>query len=351
MEEEEIHVEGFDAFYERELLPALRELDSERKSIKSTLIYPTVGLGGLALGLIAVLPNLGLQTMVLAAITGAGLFTWFKTKATVEFRVEFKNRVIRQILKHINKEFRYSGFSGLKKNDFTNCGIWPRVPDRFRGEDLVTGKIDQTEFSFSEVHAQRYVKDSKGRRRLQTQFKGLFFKADFNKETTHRTVIVPDMAERFLGNMGQQLQKMNFTRDELVQTENVDFEKVFAVYGSDQIEARYILSPKLMERILAYSEKHELTPSISFKDSQVYVAIPISKDFFEPRIFRTLLDKEKTREYYDDMQLAISLVEELDLNTRIWSKLPDYTEEEREDARRQARNHRGGMRFGGVRRG
>ena len=349
MEEEALHTEGFDSFYERELLPALRELEAERKNIQSTLIYPTVGLGALALGLIAVLPNLGIQSMFLAAITGAGLFTWFKTKASVEFRVEFKNQIIRQILKHINKDFRYSGFSGLKKNDFTGSGIWPRTPDRYRGEDLVTGEIDQTAFSFSEVFAQIYVKDSKGRRRLQTQFKGLFFKADLNKETQHRTVILPDMAERFLGNMGQQLQKLNITRDDLVQLENVDFEKVFAVYGSDQVEARYILSPKLMERILAYSEKHELTPSISFKNSQVFVAIPISKEFFEPRIFRTLLNKEATREYYDDMQLAISLVNELDLNTRIWSKLPDYTEEEREDARRQGRNHRGGMGFGGTR--
>lgn len=336
--EEPIHKESFDAFYERELLPILQELEQERKSIKNTLIYPTVGLGTLALGLITILPNLGIQSMILTAITGAGLFTWFKTKASREYRAEFKNRVIRAILRYINPDLLYSGYSGIRKNEYSSCGIFNRQPDRYRAQDLISGRIDETEIAFSEVHAQVYVKDSKGRRKLQNQFKGLFFKADFNKEVSHRTVVLPDLAERFLGNMGQQLQKLNFGRDELVQLENVDFEKQFAVYASDQTEARYILSPKLMENILAYSELHEIVPSLAFRDSQVFVAIPIHKDFFEPRIFRSLINKEATREYHDDMQLALSLVEELDLNTRIWSKLPETEEEE--EARKKKGLHR-----------
>ncbi|NNC83271.1 MAG: DUF3137 domain-containing protein [Flavobacteriales bacterium] len=344
MEEEEVHKESFDAYYERELLPALRELEVERKQIKSTLLYPTIGLGALAVGLIAILPNLGIQSLILAGITGIGLFTWFKTKASREYRSEFKNRIIRAILRHIDKELRYSGYGSIKKSEFISCGIYTERPDRYRGEDLFSGQLDQTEFAFSEVHSQVYREDSKGRKQLQTQFKGLFFRADLNKFTQHRTVIVPDLAERFLGNMGQQLQKLNFTRDELVQMENVDFEKRFAVYSSDQVEARYILSPKLMERIFLYAEKHEVSPSLSFKDSKVYVAIPISKEFFEPSIFRSIIDKEATREYHDDMMLAISLVEELDLNTRIWSKLPEEEEEEKKGSAKRGGFYRRGIR-------
>ena len=33
--------------------------------------------------------------------------------------------------------------------------------------------------------------------------------------------------------------------------ENPDFEKTFDVYSTDQIEARYLLSPSMMERLLA----------------------------------------------------------------------------------------------------
>ena len=239
-------------------------------------------------------------------------------------------------MRHCNKGYRYSSSGSIKRSDFETSGILTRRPDRYTGDDLITGESEHSVFSFSEVHSQIYVEDSKGRKRLQTQFKGLFFMADFNKHLQFHTVIVPDLAERFFGNMGQQLQKLNPTRGELVQMENVDFEKLFVVYGTDQVEGRYILTPKLMERLVNYAERHELSPSLAFKGNHVYVAIPISKDFFEPSIFSTLMGKSRCEEYYEDMQLTLSLIEELDLDNRIWSKQPEV-KEERPPANQQGR--------------
>jgi len=315
--------DSFESFFQRDLLHVLRELEVERKSIRNTLLYPTIGLGSLALLLVFMLPNLGIQTLILTGITGAGLFTWFKTKASREFRSEFKQQVIRSILQHIDPDLRYNAHGRIKRNEFMASSIFTKQPDRYHGEDLIGGELGETSFSFSEVHAQIYVKDSEGKRKLQTQFKGLFFKADMNKHIRHRTIITPDIAERFLGDFGQQLQKLNYGRDDLVQLENVEFEKLYAVYGTDQVEARYILTPRLMERLVEFHEVHGFAPYLSFLDSQVHVAMPIHRDFFEPRIFRSLLDMESCRVYHDDMELALSMVDELDLNTRIWSKRPD----------------------------
>ena len=140
--------------------------------------------------------------------------------------------------------------------------------------------------------------------------------------------------------MGQQLQKLDKSRGELVQLENPDFEKMFAVYSTDQVEARYILTPNLMERIYNFCEKHEITVSMAFHNSNVFVGIPMSKDFFEPNIFRTLLNYDRSKEYHDDMQLALSLVDELNLNNRIWSKLPEPEDEEKKP---RNKGHRGGF--------
>ena len=59
---------------------------------------------------------------------------------------------------------------------------------------------------------------------------------------------------------------------------------------------------------------------ISFAHSRVHVAVPLQRDMFEPRIFGTLLDFAVVREYYLDLTLAAGIVEDLDLNTRIWTK-------------------------------
>ena len=55
----------------------------------------------------------------------------------------------------------------------------------------------------------------------------------------------PDVAEKLLGNfLGNLVQKYNFPQSgKLVKLENVKFEKEFAVYGTDQIESRFVLTP------------------------------------------------------------------------------------------------------------
>ncbi len=58
--------------------------------------------------------------------------------------------------------------------------------------------------------------------------------------------MLPDFAEKLLGKFGQKFQK-SFTHGKLVKLENPEFEKEFVVYSSGQQEARYILTPVMME--------------------------------------------------------------------------------------------------------
>ena len=92
------------------------------------------------------------------------------------------------------------------------------------------------------------------------------------------------------------------------------------VYGQDQVEARYILSTSLMERITAFQKNARKEIRLSFSGSKLYVAIAFDHELFEPALMDSLLDFSGIKEYYDDMKLMTDIVQELDLNTRIWSK-------------------------------
>ena len=107
---------------------------------------------------------------------------------------------------------------------------------------------------------------------------------------------------------------------DLVKLEDPEFEKEFVVYGSDQIEARYILSPGLMERIVEFKRKAKRKIHLSFVQSWVNLAIEFDKDLFEAPLFGSALDYPKIRDYFRDLQLAFGIVEDLNLNTRIWTK-------------------------------
>jgi hypothetical protein len=148
----------------------------------------------------------------------------------------------------------------------------------------------------------------------------LFFIADFNKNFSCRVVVLPSDFERLLGFIGRELQSMNVFRDPLIKLDNPEFEKYFVVYGSNQIEARYILTPDLMDRIVDFKKKCDRDIHLSFVDSKVFVAISYIGPLFEPKILNSLLDFGVIQRYFDDLQLALGMVDDLNLNMRIWTR-------------------------------
>ena len=198
--------------------------------------------------------------------------------------------------------------------------LFNHKPDRYKGEDMVKGQVGKTKIAFSELHTEYYTTDDKGRRTWHTIFRGLFFMADFNKDFKGHTLVLPDYSQRLFGGFGQKLQGMFSFRGELVKLEDPEFEKRFVVYSSDQIEARYILTPALMQRLTEFAKKTKSEVRISFVLSCVFIAISLKENLFEPRIYRTILDFEPIEKYYDDLVMAIGIVDELNLNRRIWTK-------------------------------
>ena len=318
--------EEFRSYFEKALKPLLEVLDAKRKSIVSKLLL----FGGMIAGLAGVLtvlvmhstPDMGAVFFVLipAGLLIGGLWWWL----THGFIHEFKLAVIAKVVAFVDPELIYQPTGSIRRSEFEASTLFKQRIDRYKGEDLVSGTMGKTAMRFSEVHAEYKTesRDSKGRRKTHwhTIFKGLFFIADFNKEFRGRTVVLPDTAERLLGRFGKMLQKMNVSRDDLVKLESPEFEKEFAVYGTDQVEARYILSTSLMERILNFKRKTRVPVSVAFVHSNVYVALQTRKNMFEPRIFRTLLNFDIVAGYLEDLRLAVGIVEELNLNTRIWTK-------------------------------
>jgi hypothetical protein len=92
------------------------------------------------------------------------------------------------------------------------------------------------------------------------------------------------------------------------------------VHSSDQIEARYILTPALMQRMLELKRKFAAQVEFAFLHSRVFVAISKDKDFFEPQLSQSLSDATALRSFLEQVQLCLGVVEDLDLNTRLWSK-------------------------------
>ena len=315
-------LEDFTNFYNATLLEDLKALEQERREIAFKLtcvivaVLCTLGVCLLILRASSrVAPPFIFIPVILCIILGA-VICHFMTKGYV---ARFKSLVIQRIVHFIDENLNYDADGYIDHETFMLSKIFTKKPNIYKGDDLVWGKTGATEIKFSEIKAEHESGSGKNRRRY-TIFKGLFFIGDFNKHFTCETVVLPDTAEKLFGHFGQKLQSMNVFRGQLIKLEDPEFESHFVVYGDDQIQARYILSMSLMERIVEFRKKTGRKIYLSFVGSKVFVAVSYTKSLFEPRLFRTLLDFEPIREYFEDLQLTIGIVDDLNLNTRIWSK-------------------------------
>lgn len=341
----------FRAFYHADLLPVLESLEAERKKLVK-MIY-IFGWAIAAVLMIAIAgsffsdeparplvqqspdQNYGgpqqeeLQSpgsfnviILIAAIGGLGYYFWFTPK-TKDLKRRFKEEVISKMVTFVDASLRYQPNNGINQGEYERSKIFVQQVDRFMCDDLVTGKLGETAIRFSKIHTQRKEQSSGGdekRTKWYTLFKGIFLVADFNKHFQGQTVVLTDEAESMFGSLGTMFQKLNQSRDTLIKLEDPEFEKAFAVYGTDAVEAHYILSPALMQRIMELRKKSSGV-QLSFIDSRVFIAIPIKENLFEAPIFNSLLNYLMLSKYNDYLLLATGIVEDLNLNTRIWTKV------------------------------
>jgi len=301
----------FEQYYSTDLRQLLNDFEKQRKTIILRFLWSVCAILAIAAVVLLFISSLPVApAIIITVVVGtilAALMWWLLTR---NFVLEFKKEIISRIVTFCEPTMKYDPKRHISQSEFQASAIFKHRIDRYRGEDHVHGRIGATDIAFSELHAEYRTTSGSGKNRRtewHTIFKGLFCIADFNKEFHGATVVLP--------------QSLNFLRSgQLVNLEDPEFEKEFVVYGDDQIEARYILSTSLMQRITAFKRKTGKQLYLSFTRSNVYVAVTTSKNMFEPRIFRTLLDFDMAREYLEDLQLAVGIVEDLNLNTRIWTK-------------------------------
>jgi hypothetical protein len=319
----------------RELEPILREIEAERSQqvhrfAQITLWSVVIG-GLLSLGL--ALLQVGVWAFAPLVIALIVIGAAYATKAS-EWRNTFKIRVMARLVKLFHPSLNYYPHRAIAEQEYHLSMLFHNSPDpdRYRGEDYIEGVIDKTDIRLSELHTEyrQVTYDSKGRRREHwvTIFRGLFISADFHKHFHGVTLVLPDTEQSWLGGFGQWLQsisaKLGNQPGELVKMEDPEFERLFKVFSTDQVEARYILTPNMIRRIVDFRNRTKSQVRLSFIASRVFVAISTYHNYFEPpSLFAPadkLLDPSTLAQYFEELKFALAVVDELNLNTRIWTK-------------------------------
>ena len=235
------------------------------------------------------------------------------------YNTKFKQAIITKLVKFMDEGITYRPFQNVVSGEeFLGGELFEHTiyyPLGYKGEDFFEGKIGETKIKFYEING-RNVEFTKPNTYDGTvekiSFLGFFMVADFNKSFNGRVLVLPEThikTPEWIRSSGR----------EAIRMDDPEFESLFSVYGNDPVLAHYVLSTSLMSRITRFSRKLNKKIRLSFLNNKLYIAIPHTVNQFEIDLNKSVYDFERIREFYDDIKIAWDIVEELNLNTRIWS--------------------------------
>lgn len=309
---------------ERNLKAQLADLEVARSPVKRKYIQGLAG--AILLGLLIILVGTKVIPQTLLAYALILLTFLFTTNRFSRYNSEYscyqklyKKTIVRELLTHISPEWQYFPEKHMPQKDYHDSKLFWHQYDRFKGDDLVIGHFDQTAFSCSELIV-RVVQNGRKTKAFTTIFRGLFFRADFHQKISSETIVLPSKEPNsFNRNINRLPQNANKPFSQ-VKMADPTFESLFKVISTDHQVARHLLTPKLMEAMVKLRERHDHHMYFSFIDDHLYSAICFDDPLFEPIIFRSVIDFEEIRFIADLFEFNRLLVQELNLNNRIWTE-------------------------------
>lgn len=233
------------------------------------------------------------------------------TASSHGFAYDFKDKVVRRMVEFLDPSFKYQTANHVKLSEILQSGMFQDQKLKVSGSDMIQGIEDSVPFKFSDVHVTRektFV--GKNEDPEESILVGSFFIAEFNK--TFKNPVFVYSKKTFGGISG-----ISYQGDK-VRLEDPDFDKQFIVYSPDQIEARFILTPSMMERLKALRSRMGNNVYIVFANNNIYIANNNGKDRFEVGMLSSINKRESIIGYYNDLAEQLAIIDELKLNLKIW---------------------------------
>ena len=306
------------------LAPVRRDLENyrlaclQKSNMGKTLLFipiiPTLGcLVGIYLVYKYVLVFLGL--MVLCAL----LFVWLynnKYKAPIhEYHNKFKSVLLQKIVHELkpNMEYRPAGY--INQKDFRKSLLFNNTPNEgYRGEDYFEGVLSGLPVKFSEINAKHFLGKN-----VVSLFQGIFMIIDVNKQFKGKTFILPDLSDAWIGGIKQNVKKDlgKIGRGQLLYLEDrPTFEKYFAIYTTNDAEAKQILGDAMLDSIVELHELFNTDFYMSFQDEGglVYIAIPMPS-ILRPDITKSISENDQElNRMYTQLATCFRIIKTLPLN-------------------------------------
>lgn len=297
-------------FYNTELLPVLKRLDSERRGLVYQLIAIFAGIVLLFIGVgYYVWTKIEMEMMaffLLPVFIFSSIGFYMLLEGIVKntnYYNDYKREVIHRLISLINPSLHYDKKHHISHHEFNNSGFFPHEHVDIYGDDHVSGTINDVPIEFSELTA-RYKKSSDRKaHNNEYQFRGIFFIAEKEKPYPADFIIEPKRA-----NNGDAiilpLNHEKFSEYFQVRLPNNDYRR----------NAEDMLSEAFLNKLVLFRRHLHNEIHISFKYNKIYVGILHDKDLLEPSLLTSVARFDHIQQHFNDLYVPINIIEHFAAN-------------------------------------
>ena len=290
---------SFDQLYEAKIEPELVKREAERKGAMKTFFV------ALAAGLVLVFieyrlfasgagphnpgPTLIIFTMIAAAVIGYLPLAGVAKRAKVS--------VLEALCGPLGISYRSDGPDPDSFATYRSLHLLPSYSDK-AFQDFFSGRRSQVDFSLCEAS----LHEGSGKNR-HVVFQGQLFRLVTPRRLASQTVVLRNSGwmNRFECPSGLQP----------VGLEDPNFNKAFCVFGSDQVEAREILTPTFMQRLndleATYHGQHI---RCAFSESELLIALEAPNRFEIGNMFSSLVERGRVETIARNLEQVFKLIDE-----------------------------------------
>ncbi len=292
---------SFDAIYEQTVKPELIACEATRRTAL------TIFAGALAAALVAAfaevlllpdlmhVPNL-MPVIEIAGFTVVmGLVLGYLPLRRVAQRA--KSDVITALCSPVGVAYALKGGEAPEFDRFLDLHLLPR-PSGKSFEDFFSGRRGASDFALCEAT----LSQGSGKSR-HTVFRGQLFRLSGARQRLATTVVLRNTGwlNRFECPAG--LAKVGL--------EDPKFDQIFAVFGSDQVEAREILTPAFMQELCDLEAAYAGSRlRCAFVGGELLLAVEGHNRFEIGSMFSTLVDRSRVEQIARDIEQVFKLIDE-----------------------------------------
>jgi len=231
-----------------------------------------------------------------------------------EISKKLKETLLHEIVKdNLGDNANYSSNNGINLTEVMETGIINK-PSSYKSEDLVYGTYKGIKYKSADIElkkiVQTYTPDGSVISSESLFFKGKYIRIDL---INNKDLIVVVKEKSNINNT------KNIPGNINIELESMAFNSKFDTKASSELDAFYVLTPQIQEKMLELESKFNGSINYIFKNGYLYILINDGRDSLEV-LPKKKIDSVFFNSIISDLTISLAVIDEFSLDSMKWTK-------------------------------